>query len=81
MKTCKMNVVNRNGTHAPECTNCNYRFETDYAENPYREMCSIAKGKYAFCPVCGARYIGCQINGVDFNKCDSHKRDWINRGI
>lgn len=81
METCKMNVVNRNGDNAPECTNCNHRFETDYAENPYREMCRIAKGKYLYCPKCGAKYIGCQVEGVDFEKCDFYTRDWINRGL
>lgn len=80
-KTCKMNVVNRRGRSAPECTNCGHRFNTDYADNSYREMCRIAKGKFSFCPVCGARYIGCQIEGVDFDKCDAYERDWISRGL
>ena len=61
MAICKMNVVDRNGRSAPECTNCGHRFDTDYAKNPYAEMCRIAKGKFAYCPVCGAKYVGCQI--------------------
>lgn len=81
MKTYKMNVVNINGTSCPECTNCGHRFETDYAENPYREMCRIAKGKYHYCPKCGAEYIGCQIDGIDFEKCDFNKRDWLYGGL
>ncbi len=79
--TCKMNVVNRRGCSAPECTNCGHRFNTDHAENPYREMCHIARGKFSFCPACGAKYIGCQIEGVDFDKCDANKRAWILRGL
>lgn len=79
--TCKMNVVNRGGSSKPERTNCGKRFNTDYADNPYREMCEIAKGKYRFCPVCGAKYVGCQIEGVDFEKCDPYYQDWINRGL
>ena len=79
--TCKMNVVNRGGSSRPECTNCGHRFDVDYADNPYREMCCIAKGKFRFCPVCGAKYVGCQIEGVDFNKCNPDYQDWINRGL
>ena len=54
---------------------------TDYAKNPYAEMCRIAKGKFAYCPVCGAKYAGCQIEGVDFDKCDPYETDWIMRGL
>ena len=75
MATCKMNVVDRNGRSAPECTNCGHRFDTDV------EMCRIAKGKFAYCPVCGAKYVGCQIEGVDFDKCAPHLSDWIMRGL
>lgn len=80
-KTCKMNVVNRWGSSAPECTHCGHRFNTDYADNPYREMCRIAKGKFSFCPICGAKYTGCQIEGVDFDRCEAYQRDWIIRGL
>lgn len=76
-----MNVVNRNGNSQPECTACGHRFETNYAENPYHEMCSIAYGKFRFCPNCGAKYVGCQIEGIDFDKCTPHLRDWILRGV
>jgi hypothetical protein len=75
-----MNVVDRGGTSRPECTNCNHRFDTDHANNPYKEMCKIAKGKYSYCPFCGAKYIGCQVEGIDFEKCSSATQDWINRG-
>ena len=79
---CKMNVIKDfRGRSAPECTNCNHRFDTDGAENSYREMCRIAKGKFAFCPMCGAKYVGCQIEGVDFEKCSPDLRDWINEGL
>ena len=36
-----------------KCTKCGYRFNTDYATNPYLEMINIAHGKYKFCPECG----------------------------
>ena len=81
MLTSKMNVVKINGSSSPECTNCGYRFETDYAENPYKEMCKIAFGKNRFCPMCGAKYVGCQIEGIDFNDCDPYLQDWIRRGL
>ncbi len=81
MQTCKMNVVDRNGRSAPECTSCGHRFNTDYAENPYREMCRIARGKFSFCPSCGAKYTGCQIEGQDFDDCTPKLRDWILRGV
>lgn len=80
-KICKMNVVKRGGRSAPECTNCGHRFNTDYADNPYTEMCRIAKGKFSFCLSCGAKYTGCQIEGVDFDKCDANLQDWISRGL
>lgn len=76
----KMNVVNINGSATPECTNCGHRFETKYANNPYREMCNIALGKYTFCPMCGSKYEGAQIEGIDLDKCDTYKRDWLYRG-
>ena len=66
MNSCKMNVVDRKGVSKPECTNCGHRFNTDYAKNPFEEMCQIAKGKFHYCPYCGAEYIGCQVEGVDF---------------
>ncbi len=81
MKTYKMNVVNRNGKSSPECTNCNHRFNTDYASNPYREMCEIAKGKYNYCPKCGAKYIGCQVEGVNLEDCEDAIQNWILRGV
>jgi len=81
MKTYKTNVVSINGSATPICTNCNHSFDTDYAKNPYREMCKIAKGKYHYCPNCGAKYIDCQVEGVDFEKCNSNTIDWINRGL
>lgn len=77
-----MNVVKREYICKPECTNCGHRFDTDYAKNRYREMCRIAMGeRFRFCPKCGAKYIGCQIEGVDFDKCDPDSRDWIMRGL
>lgn len=72
----KMNIVNRNGSYEPECTNCHHRFNTDYASNPYREMVAIAHGKYKFCPECGAPYTGCQVEGVDFEKCERNIKYW-----
>lgn len=79
-KICKMNVVSVNGRSEPECTACGHRFDTDHAENPYREMCRIATGKFKFCPNCGAKYAGCQIEDVDLERCAPEKRDWILRG-
>ena len=79
--TCKMNVVKRNYSAAPECTACGHRFETEYADNPYREMCRIALGKFKFCPQCGAKYTGCQIEGIDIDKADPDLRNWIERGL
>lgn len=76
----KMNVININGTSCPECTNCGYRFKTDYAQNPYREMCNIALGKYGFCPHCGSKYEGCQIEGIDIEECNDCEIEWIYRG-
>ena len=77
-----MNVVkNRMGSASPECTNCGFRFETRDAGHPYREMCRIALGKFKFCPQCGAKYIGCQVEGVDLGECDADTRDWIERGV
>lgn len=81
MKTYYANIVNRGGSHKPECTNCGHRFETDYARNPYGEMCNIACGKYHYCPYCGAKYIGCQIEGVDFHKCSADLREWVMCGV
>lgn len=78
--TYKMNVVKINGCAQPECTNCGHRFDTDRAAHPYRAMCQIAMGAYPFCPYCGAKYAGCQIEGVNFDKCSSDLRDWIYRG-
>lgn len=75
--TCKMNVVNRGGTHAPECTNCGRRFDA----GGYRDMCQITMGRYDFCPSCGARYVGAQVEGVDFYKCSPSTQDWIQSGL
>ena len=72
----KMNIVDRNGESSPECTQCGHRFETDYADNPYREMVDIANGKYKFCPNCGSPYTGCQVEGVDFDKCEPRIKYW-----
>lgn len=72
----KMNIVNRGGTSAPECTNCGHRFNTKTAKSPYEEMVAIANGKYKFCPECGAKYEGCQVEGVDFDKCERHIKYW-----
>lgn len=80
MQTCKMNIVSKNGDSCPECTNCKYRFATDYADNPYEEMVRIATGKYDYCPKCGAKYIGCQVEGIDLEKCDRKTKDWVQRG-
>ena len=81
IRSCKMNVVNINGSSYPVCTNCDYRFDTKYARNSYVEMCKIAKGKFQYCPVCGAKYTGCQVEGVDLEKCTPNTKDWINRGL
>lgn len=80
VKTCKMNVVSINGRSAPECTACGHRFNTESSENPYRAMCRIAMGEYRFCPCCGAKYAGCQVEGIDLDKTTPEKRDWILRG-
>ena len=71
-----MNIIDRNGRSSPECTHCYYRFNTDYAKNPYYEMVEIAQGKYKFCPNCGSAYEGCQVEGVDFDKCEPHIKYW-----
>ena len=34
----KINIIDKQGKSAPECTNCNHRFNTNYARNPYKEM-------------------------------------------
>lgn len=72
----KMNIVNKKGRSQPECTKCGYRFNTDYATNPYLEMINIAHGKYKFCPECGDKYEGCQVDGIDFNKCSQSIKIW-----
>ena len=72
----KMNLVDINGKSSCQCTNCNFRFNTDYAKNPYMETVRIAHGKYKYCPNCGEKYEGCQIEGVDFNKCPPDVRLW-----
>ena len=79
-RTCKMNVVKVNGSSDPECTACGHRFDTDVFANPYEAMCRIARGEYAFCPACGAKYTGCMIEGVDFDDAPADLRDWILRG-
>lgn len=76
----KMNVIDNNGTSSPECTACGYIFNTDYAKNPYKEMCCIALGKYKYCPICGDKYDGCQIEGIDIEECSDYEKDWIYRG-
>lgn len=81
MATCKMNVVDRNGRSAPECTNCGHRFDTDYAKNPYAEMCRIAKGEICLLPSLRSQVCWRQIEGVDFDKCDPYETDWIMRGL
>ena len=77
MKTCKMNVKPIRGSYSPECTNCGHRFETDHFKNSYEATCNIAMGEYTYCPKCGALYIGCQVEGKDFNKLDYDIQDWI----
>ncbi len=76
MKTYYANIVNRGGSHKPECTNCGARFE----DGNYVEMCQVACGKYHYCPYCGAKYIGCMVEGVDFYKCDVDTREWVMQG-
>ena len=80
MKTYKMNVLSMHDRSDLECTNCKHRFDTNYALNPYREMCNLAMGKYQYCPKCGAKFIGCQVEGVDFTKCETYIKDWIIKG-
>ena len=77
MKTCKMNAVDKNGNSSPECTNCNHRFNTDYARNSYLETCAIVNGRYKYCPNCGAKYIGGQVNGIDLEKCSREIQRWM----
>lgn len=77
----KINIIDKQGKSAPECTNCNHRFNTNYARNPYKEMCEIAFGKFKYCPNCGDKYQGCLIEGVDFNKSDKSKKRWLKTGI
>lgn len=77
MKTCKMNVKPIRGSYSPECTNCGHRFETDHFKNSYEATCNIAMGEYTYCPKCGALYVGCQVEGKDFNKLDFDLKDWI----
>ena len=72
----KMNIVDINGKSSCQCTNCNYRFNTEYAKNPYMETVRIAHGKYKYCPNCGDKYEGCLIEGVDFNQCSPDVRLW-----
>lgn len=44
--------------------------------NHNMETVRIAHGKYKYCPNCGEKYEGCQIEGVDFNKCPPDIRLW-----
>lgn len=67
----KVNIVKRNGSSAPECTNCNHRFNI----KTYPEMVAIVDN-CKFCPECGARWDGCQVDGVDFEKCTPHIQWW-----
>lgn len=79
--TYKMNVVSIRGSAAPECTHCGHRFtEIKGACNPYEAMCRLAMGKFPFCPCCGAKYAGCQIEGVDFDECTPNDKSWILSG-
>lgn len=72
----KMNLIDINGKSSCQCTNCNFRFNTEYAKNPYIETIKIAHGKYNYCPNCGDKYEGCQVESIDFNKCDDTIKLW-----
>lgn len=76
----KVNIVDIRGKSVPKCTNCGHEFDTDVAKNPYKEMYNIARGKFRFCPACGAKYVGFQVNSLDFSKCDLSVQSWILRG-
>lgn len=68
----KLNIVNRNGSSAPECTECGKRLKIDN----YHEMTAIVSGKYKCCPECGQRIVGIQVEGVDFSECNYSIRVW-----
>lgn len=68
----KLNIVKQNGSAAPECTACGKRLKI---EN-YHEMTAIVGGKYKFCPECGERITGVQVEGVDFSECDYRTQTW-----
>ena len=72
----KMNIVDINGKSSCQCTNCNFRFNTEYAKNPYMETVRIAHGKYKYCPNCGDKYEGCLIEGKNANKYNPEIRFW-----
>jgi predicted RNA-binding Zn-ribbon protein involved in translation (DUF1610 family) len=72
MKRAKMNSDKDNrGKATPRCTGCNKAIAT------YNYYDFVRAMHVKFCPNCGAKIDGIQVEGVDFADCDSNTRDWV----